>query len=225
LKIEQDIENWISPSTAIQWIYGPYSLFAATMWDWFEYNQQANLEWVLHLSKFIDSRNNISLSEKEYLKINVIGNMKEGAVSIQDIERTMWIEVADGYRQSLYQSYTSWVNIANAMLDDKSSKWGNRSWISKFSIGKLTESLGNIKKYMDKNASDMYKPMTIQTWKIIPYAIPEISKWEAQLRPPTIPAYSAKSKSIIPKAKTTKAPELKPVKVKVLKNSKTRWAK
>ena len=225
LKIESDIENWISPSTAIQWIYGPYSLFAATMWDSFEYNQQANLEWVLHLSKFIDSRNNISLSEKEYLKINVIGNIPEGAVSIQDIEKTMWIDIADGYRQSLYQSYTSWVNIANAMLDDKSSKWGNRSWIAKISLGKLTESLGNIKKYMDKNAWDMYKPMTIHTWKIIPYAIPEISKWESQLRSPQIPAYSAKSKSIIPKPKKVKSPELKPVKEKVLKTPKKRWAK
>jgi len=223
-QFEDSLARWeFKDSTVIKWIYWPYSLYAIK--EWGKFNKEANLEWLMHWVKFVNWLRDMSEEERNYLKIQMTASMWQWALSIKDMESKFPLGFVEEYRREFLQSYETWNKIMDAIADEGQTKWGKVWWGIKISLSWLSSSLKKMKDYISNNEADIYKPMIVSKWNITPYIISNKTKGELSLRPPQVPSYSAKSKPIIPKPKKVKAPELKPVKKKVLKVSKKRWAK
>ena len=224
-QFEDALARWeFKDSTVIKWIYWPYSLYSVK--EGGKFNKEANIEWLMHWIKFVNGLRDMSEEDRNYLKIRMAASLWDWALSIKDMESKFPASFVEEYRREFLQSYETWTRIMDAIADQWQTKWGKVWWGVKISLSWLASSLKNIKKYISKNEVDMYKPMVIPKGIITPYILSNKTKWELALRPPQIPSYSTKSEKIIKtKNSKTTSTELKPVKVKVLKVSKTRWAK
>ena len=211
-QLEADLAKGIAPRTVVQGIYGPYSLYAQSVW--WEYNQQANLEWVLYMRDFINAQAYTTSEEKAHLGIKAMMSMPVGALDIKDIEDTMWPEVANDYRRNLNQATQDAYALVNAELDRQRTNGTGKWKSSAISIPDLWKFLEDVKQYQSKNAADYWKPIKFKENKPKFIWMSDKSQWEAAIRPPKIPSYDAKSEPLFKAPKSKAKPKLKAAKRK-----------